>query len=557
MNTYNLSLKKRNLLIFIFIIFSVSLSAQEALKSIEEEYYDFLALQGLTERPTLNYRTFSDSKWFVNEESSHPWQNQNLGTWRNLFGDFKMRIYGPELFMSGNTAAPYGQNDGVLWQGRGFNASLKAGVRFEGYGIELTLLPHFAFSQNAEFEIMPSAYESEYGYFWGYGNNAGADSPQRFGNEPFFDWDFGDSEIRYSWRTLTVGFGTQAIWLGPSYLNSILHSNNAPAYPKFDIGLRRQEIIIPWLNWYIGDFEARLWVGRLSESDYFDSDPDNNHTMIHGLAFAYSPSFLPGLTLFANRICLVPWDWENLKYIFPSKENTIEDQKASFGFSWIFPQIGFEVYGELGVDDYTMWSLDQILPRWATLLRNTYHTMVFTLGTKKTLLISEKNNLFCQLIFEWSHMEMSQTFQFQWPYSFYFHHQINHGYTNKGQWLGNGFIPGGNAQYFEFKLFYPKGTSSFYIHRYNPDNNYIYQFAIWGTQDPDDYDGSKYIMGMKANLIIGISTYYKLTDNLDIGSTFVYNLIINPIYFHDRISPYSNDVLYNNYHFSFTIKCIF
>ncbi|MBR1722528.1 MAG: hypothetical protein IJ727_08645 [Treponema sp.] len=40
-----------------------SLFAQEALKSTEEEYYDFLSLQGIVERPTLGYRTLSDSEW--------------------------------------------------------------------------------------------------------------------------------------------------------------------------------------------------------------------------------------------------------------------------------------------------------------------------------------------------------------------------------------------------------------------------------------------------------------------------------------------------------------
>lgn len=59
-------------------------------------------------------------------------------------------------------------------------------------------------------------------------------------------------------ENLTLGFGTQAIWLGPAQVNAILHSNNAPTYPKFDAGLRRTEIHIPWLNWYIGDIEAHL-----------------------------------------------------------------------------------------------------------------------------------------------------------------------------------------------------------------------------------------------------------------------------------------------------------
>jgi hypothetical protein len=92
---------------------------------------------------------------------------------------------------------------------------------------------------------MPSNYDSSYGYFWGYAHNVGIDAPQRFGDRPFFVYDWGDSEIRYTWKTLTIGFGTQAVWLGPAYLNPILHSNNAPSYPKFHIGLRRQQLTIP------------------------------------------------------------------------------------------------------------------------------------------------------------------------------------------------------------------------------------------------------------------------------------------------------------------------
>ena len=528
--------------VFLSLLFPTILFSQEAIKSIEEEYYSFLALQGLTEHPSLNYRTLSDSAWQVSTDESHPWQKQNLGTWYDLFGNARMRIYGPELFMSGNTAAPYGQNDGVLWQGRGFNALLKGGVRFEGYGIELTLLPHFSFSQNAEFDILPSAYESEYGYFWGYG----VDAPQRFGNKPFFNWDFGDSEIRYTWRTLTVGFGTQAVWLGPSYLNSILHSNNAPAYPKIDIGLRRQKIIIPWLNWYIGDFETRLWVGILSESDFFDSDDSNNNTMLHGFTFAYAPSFLSGLTLFINRIALVPWAVENIKYVIPLDNNTFEDQKMSLGFSWELSQAGINIYGELGIDDY--------IPDYKShgYIRYPFHTMLYTVGIKKIIPVAEPKKIYGILFFEWNSMEMSQDFQFQWPYSPYFHHQIIHGYTNRGQWLGAGTGWGGNSQYLEFRLYYPKGTSSFFVHRNNPDNNYIYKESI-KTSDYIDY---QYFKGWKSNLSIGLNSLYYITDIIQFGGGFIYNLIINPLYYHNK-TDYYDDIFLHNISLNLSIKLLF
>jgi hypothetical protein len=555
---YKKGMRKKNIFIcLLFIIsFSGTLPAQEALKSIEEEYYDFFALQGLTERPTLNYRTLSDSVWKIDGTEEHPWQGNNLGVFHPLFGDFRVRVYGPELFMSANTAAPYGQNDGVLWQGRGFNSLFKSGVRFEGYGIELTLLPHFAFSQNADFDIMPPSYDSEYGYFWGYAHNVGVDAPQRFGDKPFFDWDFGDSEIRYTWKTLTIGFGTQTIWLGPAYLNPILHSNNAPAYPKFDIGLRRQRVTIPRLDWYIGDVEARLWVGRLEESNYFDNDDANNYTMIHGLSFAYAPSFLPGLTLFANRICLAPWAWENLSYIIPEKMQETEDQKLSLGFSWILPQVGFEVYGELGIDDYTKDI------GTGAYLRHPFHTTVYTAGLKRSLQIIPEKKIYGELIFEFNWMEMTQDFQFEWPYSFYFHHQLTHGYTNRGQWLGAGSGWAGNNQFLAFILYYPQGTSSLFIQRNNPDNNYLFKNAIYDTAS-DPSLRAKNQHHYKANFNIGVNSCYFITKYINVSGGIVYNMIINPFYKRtketDNMSdkpnePDGDNVFLHNFSFQLGVK---
>lgn len=527
----------------VFSLFSTMLGAQEALKSAEEDYYDSLALQGNVERRTLNYRTFSDSAWVVDKSVSHPWQNQNLGTFRPLSDEFRMRIYGPELFVSANTAVPYGQNDGLLWQGRGFNTLLKGGVRLEGHGFELTLLPHFAFSQNADFDIMPSAYENQYGYIWDYGGGSGIDLPQRFGDKAFTDWGFGDSEVRWAWRNFTAGFGTQAIWLGPSHINPMLHSNNAPAYPRFDIGLRRQKISA--FGRYLGDVEARLWVGRLSESDYFDGDNTNDNTMIHGIAFAYAPSFLPGFTLLVNRTCLVPWERENIKYIFPSKDNTIEDQKASVGFSWMLPQAGFELFGELGFDDFT--------PEAGALgyVRYPFHTMLYTAGFRKSVSVSPDRNVFGKLTFEWNSLEMSQDFQFQWPYSPYFHHQISQGYTNRGQLLGAGSGWGGNSQFLEFKLYSPKGSISTFIHRDNPDNNYIYREAIYAPASEELEN--KFFKSWKANLVMGINSDYFLKNNFIIGGGFAYNFIVNPHYYLNKTDYWANDYKHN-FSFQFNIK---
>ncbi|MBO5137505.1 MAG: hypothetical protein J6B81_03290 [Spirochaetaceae bacterium] len=524
--------------VFVILCFSCGLFSQEALKSAEEDYYDFLSLQGLANRPTLNYRTLSDNQWQLEgaaADGNHVWGSNNMGTtftlwqdetpaenWfaRGLFQGINMKVYGPEWYNSFNTAAPYGQNDGALWQGKGYNTSLTGGLRLEGYGFELTFKPQLSFSQNMAFDIMPSAYDSPYGYFWGYG----VDAPQRFGDKSFFTFDWGDTEIRYTWHTLTIGFGTQAIWLGPAFMNPILHSNNAPSYPKLDIGLRRQRVVLPWLDWYLGDVEFRLWTGRLSESDYFDNDESNNHNMIHGLAFAYAPSFIPGLTLFANRVCLVKWDWANLKYIWPADDNTIEDQKMSFGFDWVFPQVGFEVYGEIGLDDFVPDGLKPV-----GYIRYPLHTLVFTTGFKKTFDISTRHKIYGELRGEINFSEMSQDFHLHWPYNFGFHHLITQGYTNKGQWLGSGYGYGGNMQYIDFTVYYPKGKSTIAVARWNPDNNFIYSKAMNSDVDKEQLR-NEYITSWKANFILGLNSLYYITKDLSVSGGFVYNMILNNHY---------------------------
>ena len=328
---FTFSFRAISAIVLVLLLLPVGLFSQEALKSAEEDYYDFLSLQGLANRPALNYRTLSDGQWRLEGEAaegSHVWAGNNLGTtftlwqdaspaenWfaRGLLQGIDLKVYGPEWYNSYNTAAPYGQNDGALWQGKGYNTSLTAGIRFESYGFELTLKPQLSFSQNLSFDYIqpnytafgkdgnPTVYNgkaSQYGYY----GITNIDAPQRFGDKPFFVYDWGDSEVRWTWHSFTVGFGTQAIWLGPAKLNPILHSNNAPSYPKVDIGLRRQPVVLPWLGWYLGDVEFRGWWGKLSESDYFDNDDSNNYNLISGLSFAWAlPGIFDGLSIGINR----------------------------------------------------------------------------------------------------------------------------------------------------------------------------------------------------------------------------------------------------------------
>ncbi|MBO4533078.1 MAG: hypothetical protein J5726_05200 [Treponema sp.] len=562
-------------IVFITFLLTINISfltAQEALKSTEEEYYDFLSLQGLVERPTLGYRTLSDSVWQLDDNTEHVWGNNNLGStkilWQaatpadnwfanGLFQGFKYKIFGPEWFNSYNTAAPYGQNDGALWQGKGYNTALTTGLRLEGYGFELTFKPQISWMQNLEFDIMDNNayYSNKYAYIWGYGSNKGVDAPQRFGDKSFWNYDWGDSEVRWTWNTFTFGFGTESIWLGSAWLNPILHSNNAASYPKFDIGLRKTKLTIPYLNYDLGYLEARMWLGKLSESKYFDTDETNNNNQITGMSVYFSPALLDGLVLGINKICLSKWDDdEYYKYLNPFygmkgsyHQNEVEDQKISISADYIIPKGGIDVFMELGIDDHinATESIDSYITHY-------WHTFVYTFGLKKQIDINETFN--GELLFEWNNTEMSQDFQMHWSYNFGFHSAITQGYTNKGQWLGSGIGYGGQSQYLGFKLYYPKGNSLIYIHRYNPDNNFLFKEAIYKVATGENGELHKTTWNYyKGILAIGVQSNYYFTNSFEGMLGITYSRIVNPLY-NQASQKYE---VWNNINFNLALKYSF
>jgi hypothetical protein len=507
-----------------FIVFN--LQGQEILLSSNEVYYDFLSLGGYIERPYLNYRTLSDSAWNIEDNTNTIWSNVNLGLKRYINDKTSYKIYGPELFTSYNSTYPYGQNDSTLWQGRGFNIFFNAGARLELYGFELTLRPEIAFSQNRDYNMPPSAYPSEYGYFWGIGPNIGMDVPQRFGGSPYYEFSWGDSEIRYTWKNLTVGFGTQNIWLGPAKINPILLSNNAPPWPKIDMGIRKQPITIR--DVYLGDVETRVFWGRLSESDFFDNTGSDDHNLIAGFTFAYSfPSLLKGLTIGINRVTLSKWNDRDFSSIYSAilytdTTSDLRDQRATVFMNYLFPSVGFEVYFEWGRNDFSTLN---------AAFRDFFDTEAYTIGAAKNFMFN--NTLQGKLLLEISRIDSTRDS----PTTFYAHHIVIQGHTNRGQWLGAGVGTGGNSQYLGFTLFYKKGYANFFIQRQGIDNDYARNIVKDGHYK-------------KALLSFGLDSYLDFYKHVGLYTKFVYSLVHNPAYnASDHFKSY-------NVHVSIGIKAI-
>jgi hypothetical protein len=509
-------MKKRafGFLILTFGFFAAT--GQEALLSENAEYYGLLELMGLSERPTLNYRTLSDDRRSV-ASGDNPWQDLELSTTRKM-GSVDVRIYGPELFNSYNTAYPHGFDDGVLWQGVGLNSSLSAGIRAEAFGFEATVKPVVAFEQNKDFDILPStATGSDYGYFW---HGDVIDLYQRPGDKPVYAFDWGDTELRYTYGTFTLGFGTQAVWLGPSRRNAILSSNNAPSYPKFDFGLRKTATPI-------GDVEARGWWGYTSASEYASS-ASNSHSLFTGLSLSLAPAVLPGLTLGVNRVMFSEWGANGLENMlvlsiptFKSGHGDQDNQEASLTADYLLPAAGVEAYVEWARDDYS--------PSINDVVRYPFHTQGYTLGMRKLVGFGESKRVVGVITAEITDLESSRDYEFLGPWSWYTHGLYEtQGATNGGQIIGAGIGTGGNSQYLGFSVYYPRGRSTIYVQRMNRDNDYVY-FMNYGGSAADKIDDQ---YKFNAEMTYGAETAYFLTDSirgsLGLACCMNYNPLYNP-----------------------------
>ena len=579
-------MKKVCLIFILFILLTARIFSQDGIKSVEEDYYDFLVLNGITSRNYINYRTLTDNIYDINETSdgssvfeSFPWKKENLGLRHQIFNfnkesenwfvkgidkSLNYKIHGLEYFSSYNTNYPFGQNDADLWQGRGFNMNLSLGASLSGYGFDLVLKPVFLLSQNKAYEIMAASGSgiSEYGYFWGNGH---VDAPQRFGSDLINAFSWGDSEARYSYRAFTIGFGTQSVWIGPARENSIMLSNNAPVFPKLDFGFKKTEILLPKLNYSLGFLELRLYYGYLSESDFFDSKSENDHNLLSGVTFSYSPAWEPlkGLSLGFTKICLSKWGDNVLEYINPfykdnnwQGETLGEDQYAALSFDWLLSSFGLEIYGEIALDDqpaagYTFYEY----ARWP------FHAVAYTLGLKKSIKFSQEKKVYGLFNFEWNTSEASPDYQF-WPgssYNFGFHSLVTQGKTNRGQWLGSGYGYGGNTQILSFTVYSKHGFDKIILGRNNPDNSYIWNMAVEKRAQKDLL--YYYFASQKANFYAGYESMWFILPQLRVGAGFLYNLIINPFY--EKVdttkgyTDYSVRHYANNFRFTLNAKYSF
>lgn len=462
-----------------------------------DQYFRTLRIAGRADSRALSVRSAFTGRWRI--ERRHPWEphiQQNSPI-----------TYGLSQFVSWNSALPHGGNDGALWQGRGANLRTAGGVSIEQGLFSLRFFPEVTYSQNRAYELLESASRFPSGNY-----RASPDAPQRFGSDTRLDVDLGDSEVRLTWRDFTVGVGTSATSIGPGWDFSIMHSTNAPSYPRIDVG-----ILPVQTDW--GEVEARVWSGITQPSGY---GAENDPTSLSFLSTSFSPSIVPGLTVGFHRSALR----NATEGVFPGMAvlfNPIQsmqyagdgiDQRASISVEWILPTSGFSLFGEFAKNDFST-SL-------RTILREPEHSAAYSLGFAQVIAATPTRLVRMAAEHVQSAWSRDYLLGLGMGGTFYGHGSVKQGYTNKGQWIGLYTGSGSNAQRFSVDFYEQWGRLGFYLKRSARDTDRLYG-------NPDNYftepDGDKDILRIDVEATVGVSgTWWRHGLPLSLELAWVYNI---------------------------------
>jgi capsule assembly protein Wzi len=365
----------------------------------------------------------------------------------------RLAIVPPSIAAVYNSALPYSGNDGALWAGRGMNVLAQAGVRAEWGPLRLIVAPELAYASNRDYAafdvvVRPSGAVSVYANPWHTAPNPNSiDLPLRFGNRKMQRGDPGQSSLVLRIGSAEVGVATENEWWGPGIRNALILSNNAPGFPH--VLLRSAAPI----QTRVGAFEARWLVGGLTESEFFDTNTDDNLRSISLLAFTWQPRWERDLTVGAARAVFAPassWssalgDFAQVFANVPGHEgvqNPGRDQLMSLFLRWVFPADGFEAYAE--------WARAEQPVSFRDLLLSPNHSQAYTLGLQwvgREVAPWGRARGRVRVQGEVSFLEQSTTYRYRPIGTWYTSPRVIQGYTNRGQTLGAAIGPGSSSQY--------------------------------------------------------------------------------------------------------------
>lgn len=486
-----------------------------------------------------------------------PAQKKNTGSLNYAKGKGIARLLPINLKQQYNTHHPYGWNDGSMIQARGYQVQFSEGIYSKIGPLSVQLQPELVYAQNKDFSTFPS---SQTDSIWAsyYNTLNRIDNPEKYGNGSYTKIFPGQSSVRFHYKKLSVGVSTENLWWGPGIRNSLLMSNNAPGFPHISFNTSAP-VISP-----IGSFEWQLISGTLKGSGILPPDtgrtfngeklyqpkPDDDR-YLNGMVIVWQPKWTKGLYLgFTRMFYLYESDIESsidgylpvIGSFFKGNTNDEDtkrrDQLLSVFFRLILPKEKAEFYAEFGRNDHSQNLRD--------LLLEPEHASGYIIGGRK--IFATKNRTDFELMVEVANLQATTTGQVREQPSWYEHHQVTHGYTNRGQVIGAGIGPGANSQ--TIALNWIKGikkfgvtleraviNNDFYYQAFGPANNFEAHWVDLSVNVHKNWYHKRFIY--TANLSFVRSLNYQ------------WNYTIDPVTGEDN----TKDV--NNLHANFSVSYFF
>jgi hypothetical protein len=374
---------------------------------------------------------------------------------------WKVALIAPEYYGANNTAIPFSINDGAVWAGVGTSSRTLIGFRFEAGPLRIIAAPeilnldnkYFQLRDTARFYAPPIIPERQGGGFvfpW-YIAPYSIDLPLRMGAKRIHRIDAGQSTAMLTARGASIGISNENQWWGPGIRNALILSNNAAGFPHLFIRTER-----PWRN-RLGSIEARLLVGGLTESKWFDTTRTNNLRSISAFSFTFRPAVQKNLVIGGARSVYATnkdgWDRIPGRILDafaatgrpnnrPLADSSLtpggRDQLYSLFGRWVFPNDGFETYVE--------WARYEFPISLRDLFVAPNHTQGYTLGLQWTR-PTPWRDASVRLQGEVTTVEQSATFRDRPLGSFYTSRRVTQGYTQRGEPLAAAIGPGGSSQW--------------------------------------------------------------------------------------------------------------
>jgi len=376
-----------------------------------------------------------------------------------------------------NSQHPSGYNDGIMVPAKGYQTFISAGV-YAKYGpLSVQFWPQMLYVENKPFETFKDIYHKP-------SPPGGIDLPERFGEDAFNKFFWGQSSIRLTFGPVSFGLSNENLWWGPGIHNALIMTNNAPGFKHFTLNTVRP------IKTAIGAFEFQLIGGRLDSSGYTPGLPPD-WRYLNAIVVTYHPKWVPGLFLGLTRAYQVyRGDMghsfnDYLPVLSPFEKDKTgntetdakrRDQLLSLFMRWAWVKAHGEVYVEFGREDHS-WNLRDFF-------LEPNHSAAYVVGINKLFALPRRKGEFIQVNMEIANLASnSTTINRDRVYvdkpdevvtgNWYSHYQIRHGYTEDGQVLGAGIGPGSNSQW--IKIAWVKGLKTFGLEfeRYVHNNDFL------------------------------------------------------------------------------------